>query len=194
MFGATVALVAVTFLLAVGAAWYATETRRMVKRMDMQREESVRPFLALQVVPFGPNLVKLRIQNLGPGPALNVTAKFDVLPSFHGSEVEWSYPLLAPGKYEEFGFPAPPGSRAEERHDLNIVRERISAVTANFAYGSASGRRYNREQCIDVSKVGHDWVSSGMMATEDHPERLMPRIAKALEGIGTKLERIKDKQ
>lgn len=28
-----------------------------------------------------------------------------------------------------------------------------------------------------------DWIASRMMATQDHPERLLPRLAEALEGI-----------
>jgi hypothetical protein len=66
------ALVGVTAVLVLITFWYATETHRTVSRMDRQREEMSRPVLTFQLVPWQANLVKLRIQNVGSGPAIKV--------------------------------------------------------------------------------------------------------------------------
>ncbi len=65
-------LVGVTIVLVLLTAWYATETHRTVKRMDREREETSRPVLTLQLIPWQPQLLKLRIQNVGNGPAVGV--------------------------------------------------------------------------------------------------------------------------
>jgi len=180
---ATWALVVVTFLLAVGAAWYALETRRIVRRMDLEREDRVRPLLGFQLIAWGPNLLKLRIQNLGSGPALEVKGYIQAISASGNVSFPWSYPLLAPGKYEEFGFPVPPGATSEDRFRLDTIRARVDTVRAQFSYKSVRGREYSLDDAISVAEVTADWISSRMLATEDHPERLVPRIAKALEGI-----------
>ena len=52
----------------------------------------------------------------------------------------------------------------------------------------AGGCDYSLDETVDVRQLTEDWVSSEMLATEDHPDRLMPRIAKALENITERLK------
>ena len=180
---ATWALVGVTFLLALVAGWYAFETRRIVRRMDAEREDRIRPLLGFALIPWQPTLIRLRIQNLGYGPALDVKGHIEAISASGNLSFPWSYPLLAPTKYEDFGFPAPPGAASDDRFRLDIVRMRVETVRAEFSYKSVSGCEYRLSDAIPVTEVTEDWISSRMMATEDHPDRLVPRIAKALEGI-----------
>jgi len=191
MTAATWALVVVTFLLAVGAAWYALETRRIVKRMDAEREDRLRPFLGFQLIPWTSTLLKLRIQNLGWGPALEVKGYIEANSGSGGASFQWSYHVLAPGRYEDFGFPAPPGASSEDRFRLDKVRERLDTVRAVFSYKSVSGCEYHLSDSISVTNLTDDWIAAQMMATEDHPDQLVPRIAKALEGIEKQIQAIR---
>jgi hypothetical protein len=103
--------------------------------------------------------------------------------------VPWRYPLLAPGKYEEFGFPDRAAEGAEERFNLDAIRRRVETVHAQFTYGSISGREYDLNDQINVRSVTGDWIASRMMATQDHPDRLLPRMAKALDAIAQAIKR-----
>lgn len=187
---ATWALVGVTFFLVVGAAWYAAETRRLANRMDRELEARTRPVLAFHLVPWHPTVVKLRIQNVGPGAAFDISGVIEGSSDGKASSLPWAYPLLLPGKYEEFGFPAAHDDR-DARHRLEKVRQRFESVRARFTYKSATGDQYELDSMIKVRDITDDWVESQMMATQDHPERLAPRIAKALDSIAESAKRIR---
>lgn len=188
MEAASWALVGITIVLCGLTGWYATETRRIVKRMDEEREAVTRPHLTIQVIPWQPGLLKLRIQNLGNGPAFRIKGEIKSIASDSNAEspkFDWSYVVLSPGKYEEFGFP----SRSERsRFRLQEIRETVARTEAHFEYFSGTGRRYTLDELVDIKELTADWVDSRMMATDDHPERLLPRIAKALEDIAKGLK------
>jgi hypothetical protein len=187
---ATWSLVAVTFLLALGAAWYAAETHRVVDRMDKEREARERPMLALHLVPWQGQLVKLRIQNVGPGAAFRISGAIEGRSESNSLSFPWSYELLAPGKYEEFGAPALEEDGSEGRHRLDKIRERFETIRAKFTYEAGMGKAYELDQTINVRTIANDWLEARMMATQDHPERLGPRIAKALDKIADSLSKL----
>lgn len=180
----TWALVGATILLFAAACWYATETRRIVHRMDIEREDKARPVLTSQLIPWAPGLVKLRIQNVGGGPARNVAGKIESVFIDSGSEtINWSYPLLNPDKYEEFHIPLPTSIERTKGFDLKTIKSKVSQVKAVFNCESMSGHPYKLEDSIDIQRITQDWLDSRMLATEDHPDRLLPRIAKALDEL-----------
>lgn len=186
---AEIAILVVTSVLVVVALWYAAETRRIVNRMDRQLEATTKPILVFSVIPWQARAVKLRIANAGPGPAHEIEGLVEASGDGAHEKFKWSYPVLMPGKYEEFGFPSAPGASSEERFRIDKITGRFSLVRADLSYSSGSGRKYSLQQSIDVSRLTSDWIESRMMATQDHPERLTPRIAKALESIASTLTR-----
>ncbi len=178
------AVVGVTFVLALLTGWYAWATHQIVRRMDRQQEEMVRPWLTFEMVPWQPNLLKLRVGNVGPGSALNI--KGEIRASLKNGEsvaVPWSYHLLPPNKYEEFGFPMPADAPNDARFRLGEINKRVATTEAHFTYSSVSGYQYKLDDAIPVERITSDWINSRMLATEDHPDRLLPRIAKALEDL-----------
>lgn len=181
------ALVVPSVVLACLTAWYAWETRRIVKRMDKEREEMSRPILTLQIVPWQANALKLRIQNVGNGAAIGVEGAIETETKSGVASVPWSYPLLGPDKYEEFGFPLPPGGSDNDRFSFNAIKEKVVEVRAKFTYKSVSGAKYQLQAEVPIEKVTKDWEDSRMLVTQDHPERIPPRIAAALEDVAKKL-------
>lgn len=179
-------LIGVTFLLVCITTWYAIENHRIVRRMDKEHEETVRPILTFQLIPWQANSLKLRIQNVGSGPALGIRGTIETVMESDSVSVTWSYPILTSDKYEEFGFPMPPNASNEERFRMDLLKSKVNKVLANFAYKSVTGQQYELNESIDIQQVTEDWISSRMMATQDHPERLMPRIAKAIENLVSK--------
>ena len=180
------ALVGVTIILVLLTAWYATETHRTVKRMDREREEMSCPILTLQLIPWQPKLLKIRIQNVGNGSAMSVKGVSETVMKSGSVSAPWSYPLLGSGKYEEFGFPMPPGASNKEHFGLDEIRSEVIEVRADFTYKSVSGCQYELKDSIQIQHVTDDWIASRMMTTQDHPERILPRIAKALEDLAKK--------
>jgi len=63
-------------------------------------------------------IVEAQDQNVGNGPAVGVKGTIEAMLKSGSASIPWSYPLLAAGKYEEFGFPTPPGASNEERFEL----------------------------------------------------------------------------
>jgi len=177
------ALAGVTFLLAAITGWYAFEMRRSVGRMDKEREEMHRPVLIFQLIPWYPKLVKLRIQNVGSGAASNIKGMFRTVTGRGTTGWSWSYPVLSPGKYEEFGIQIPSDAGSKACFNIDEIKSKVTEVQVEFTYKSIPGCQYKLEDSINVQKVIEDWSKSKMMATEDHPDRLLPRIAKALDEL-----------
>ena len=181
---ATWVLVGVTTVLAILTGWYAWLTSGIVRRMDREREELSRPWLTFQLVPWHPNVIKLRVENLGAGPAMEIKGKIETeLKDGNRVPFNWSYHLLASGKFEEFGFPMPEGVGNGARFYVDKIREIVTSVRADFSYSSVSSHQYQLQDIIDIGSITNDWIGSRMMVTEDRPDRLMPRIAKALEDL-----------
>jgi hypothetical protein len=158
--------------------------------MDRELDQRIRPFLAFHLVPWQPKLLKLRIQNVGAGPAFAIKGMVEAVTKEGTEAFDWSYPLLAPGKYEEFGVPSRPETTAQERFGLDQIREHVESIRARFTYAAANGRGYALDELISIKDITDDWIQSRMMATQDHPERLLPRIAKALDDLVEAVKRL----
>jgi len=180
-------LASVTIVLVIITIWYAIETRRIVKRMDMEREESYRPVITFQLIPWQPNLLKLRIQNIGNGPAFDVKGSIKTFTNSGQIPIPWSYPLLGKDKYEEFGFAIQSDDGIKTIYKLDEIRSNVIETQVELVYTSIHGKQYKLEESIKVQEVTNDWIASKMMATQDHPDRLLPRIAKTLEEISNKI-------
>ena len=122
----------------------------------------------------------MRIQNVGLGAAFGVVGKIEADTKSGIISTPWSYPVLGVDKYEEFGVPVSDNKR---EFDFNAIRLNVTKMGAKFTYKSISGVEYRLEDSIDVQKLAADWVVSQMLVTQDHPDRIMPRIAKAIEDL-----------
>lgn len=191
MEAATWALVGVTFSLVVLTGWYAYETRRTVRRHQEEIEAMSRPLLAFQLISWQPRLVKLRIQNVGNGIALDVKGEMRTVLR-HGGHVSvpWACAGLMAGMYEEFGIPVTSDRSRKFEYQLDEIRTHVTEAVAEFNYRSASGNSYDLRHSIAVADMIDAWVSSRMLVTQDQPERIMPRIAKTLESIDNRLKRL----
>jgi hypothetical protein len=177
-----------TVILVIITGLYVRETRQMVKNMEREREEMRLPILTFQLISWAPTLLKLRIQNVGSGVAKNIEGAIESRVKSGGSaRFSWSCPLLCVGQYEEFGVPMPEGTEKGDWFTLKVIHQRIIDVKAKFKYKSTRGVEYELDETIPIEKVTDDWVKSGMLVSEDRPERIMPRIARALEVIATYL-------
>jgi hypothetical protein len=179
----------ITVVLVLITAWYAWETRRIVRNMENDREAMHRPVLAFQLVAWQAGFLKLKIQNVGNGVAVKIEGKIESDIKTGSASFPWSYTLLCANQYEEFGFPMPEGSSTNDRFKLDTIKEKVIQVKAEFAYESVTGKKYVLEDSLPIQKITQDWVASRMLITQDHPDRIMPRIAETLENIKKEMEK-----
>lgn len=182
--------VSITVILVLITGWYAWETRRIVRNMEHDREEMHRPALSLQLISWQATALKLRIQNVGGGPALDIEGTIESRTKDGINLFSWSYPFLNVDKYEEFGLPMPKDSKTEDRFNFEKIRQNVLEVQAKLDYKSLGGVLYKLDKIIPVEKITEDWVNSKMLVTGDHPDRIMPRIAKTLEGIEKQIKEL----
>ena len=182
-------LVLATVALVIVGAWYATETRRMVNRMDRDREDRSRPILTFSLIPWHPKVIKLRLQNAGAGPAFHIEGKIHSEGSWGSNGFGWSHACMQSGDFEEWAVPLAPDMDPQQGYQIDAVRQFVSVVKASFTYGSASGSKYSLSEAIDPGRITAEWIQSRMLATRDHPSRLPQRIAEGVESIAKELSR-----
>jgi hypothetical protein len=103
--GMDTALLVLTGVLAFATLVYAGFAGWAAYEMRASRQLSIRPSLALMVVPYSPTGGHLALTSLGPGTAVDVdvTIRFDPL----GESRPWRTDVLRPGDRVEFLFPGP---------------------------------------------------------------------------------------
>ncbi len=104
--------------------------------------------------------------------------------------MNWKYSAMRVGYFEEFGIPIPEDESGEwtESFKNDEIRAKVSKITVDSSYQATTGEQYEDTEVIDVAAITSSWIAKKMMATEDHPERLVPRIARALEKISKQIE------
>jgi hypothetical protein len=175
-----VALEILTGLLAAAALVYAGFAGWAAWEMRETRRLSIRPKLALQVLPHGLNHGHLALTNLGPGAALEV----DVMLTFEplGESRPWRTDILVPGERAEFMFPspavdAPPFNFADlERENVRVLLE-----------GSARDVGWNKHAVRDEVDASA-WSSTVERSRQLYVKPPMQRIGDELERIRNALE------
>lgn len=129
----TLALVGITF-------WYAWQTQQMVREMAQARSAAVRPALRLDFGLLPEESVFLVLENVGVGPALQVSVVLEIkgfTTSYEPDRLD--LPLVRPG--ERFDFLYPTWGGAELMSLENVASVPVSIVMTG--------------NCIDVSGRQH---------------------------------------
>jgi len=173
-------IVVLTVVLTCITGWYAYETRQLVKLTNIQIKEIRKPVLAFQLIPWRGMALKLRIQNVGKGPAFNIEGSIESDMGVNKKSVPWSYSMLDVGKYEEFGVPSDSGKSI---FHFDEIRNQVLTITAKFSYENDAGERFKLYYSINVKQLTQDWFDSKMLISQDSPEHMLPRIAEAIEEL-----------
>ena len=185
-----------TVVLAIVTGLYVRETRQMVRNMEREREEMLRPILIFQMMYWWSTMaLVLRIQNVGSGAAVDIKGTIESRLKAGGPVLfPWSCKLLCAGRYQELSIPTPEGIRKEDRLIAERIQESVVDVRAKLKYKSAIGVEYELDDIKaieEVTKMIGEVGISLVLVHEDDPEQVMSRIARALEGINEKLRRQK---
>jgi hypothetical protein len=174
-------------ILVAVTAIYVILTWRMVKDMRQAREAEIEPHLVASLFVFPILNVKLRIQNAGRGPALDIKAEFWLEPAVGTTTSTWLHPVLLSNSFEEFFLPGREFSleKLASLHDKLIV---------NLQWVNAFKHVQKAKYEIDLKKQKDGWTNAGFLA---HPEEISIQLGKIkdeLNQIRRHFDRIKNEQ
>lgn len=149
-FVALISLIGNFTLLGV-TVWYAWQTQQMVREMREGRIASVRPILRLDIHLIGANVL-LKIENVGPGPALDVHTSMRASDSSNDDEqtTKWNAPILRAGEHHLFHFPM---TSAGDIPTFAVLQESECVVALSGTCQNAHGLEYTIKDCLRFGKT-----------------------------------------
>lgn len=175
-------------ILAVITAVYAFLTWRMVSEMRVARESQTDANLIASPVDLGPISAQVRLQNAGPGPALNVSVTVSLEPPLGSPSQTWRHPALLAGQTEHFLIP---GERIEALRDLAARHE---SLKIEVQWTNIFGSTKTTQSTHPLAALAEGWYSGGrLIPPDDIPTQItdvreeLKKIAKALESIAHRL-------
>jgi hypothetical protein len=177
----TVATILTAVLVGI-TGYYAWQTNRMVKEMRRARGAQILPRIVPNLQLLGGGNAFLRIDNVGPGPALKVDVEFWLEPN--GDHRRWRAPLIPSGDGQSFD-PAP-GEAGNEKLLLDNMTAQYSELRVTGACFDALGQPHAIDERLEIR---HFWTTrkAGLGIQPQDRQREMAghldRIAKDLKGL-----------
>lgn len=183
-----------TVILVIMTGLYVRESRQMVKNMEREREEMHRPILIFQMLYWWASMeLVLRIQNVGSGAAVDVEGTIESRLKAGGPVLfRWGRKLLCAGQYQDLSIPMTKATRKEDRLSVERIQESVVDVRTKLKYKSTIGVEYELDDTKAIEKVTKIMDEAGMsqeLVHGDDTERVMSRIAGALEEIADHLRK-----
>ena len=168
-------------ILVVVTAVYVVLTWRMVLEMRRAREAESEAHLVAMLVPLGPLAVKLCIHNAGTGPAFNIRAEFQVVPSGDTTPKIWLHPALLSQTSEYFFLPG-------NEFDLKALAAKYEKIIVSLEWSNIFGRKREASYDIVFQKYIEGWYEIGFMIQPDDIPEQFEKITKELSRIREALE------
>ena len=172
----TIVVASATVVLAIVTVWYAYTTHKMLMEVEKARKEEVQPKLWARLDFFTPLYNVLRIENIGRGPAINISVEYSVTPG--GDIKKWEHPMLSTKEYQRFMLPIP-----EDDAYIETLVRKYEFVTVRFDYDDLNGENHKEKVSIDLKKFKDN------IGTTLNEETLADQV----KGIKEQLEKIHEK-
>lgn len=170
-------LVVVTVIYVVLTYWLVRETRRA-------REAEVEPELVASLIPIGGNwLVKLRINNVGNGPALGIKAKFRLEPANDVADVNWFHPVLISGAFEDFRMPG-------GKHSLKRLSEEHDKLIIEMSWINSFKKKKEKKVVFDFKSMIEGWSEVRMLLPPEEISTQLGQIKDELARIKTIMQNL----
>ena len=150
-------IVIFTFVVTLSTVCYAALTWRLVSETRKLREVQTEPkiHITLESLDFAINIVRLKIKNIGLGPASDL--QFDPTVISGGQSAEkLLQDFIRPNFFETGLHHFGPGQSIHSR-DTQITDDfegkSASRLSFKLRYKSATGKKYNEEIIIDMSEI-----------------------------------------
>jgi|GEM_PF-1893432 len=169
---------------------YVILTWRMVTEMRRARESESEPQLISTLVPLGAMRVKLRIQNVGLGPALQIAAQIQLQPE-SGEAAIWQQPALISGAFQDFLIP---DKWTDQVPSFQQVAARYQKLIIRLEWSNVFGCKRHVTHEIDLQQLEHGWFSRYRLVQPDDLAEQLEAIRKELQGIRDELAKPNDER
>jgi hypothetical protein len=168
-------LALLTAVLVGVTAFYAWQTKGLVDEMREARATSVLPRLAVSIQTLIAGVGWVRLANIGPGPALDVTATLTMLPD--GFDISWTAHVVAPNEHRDF-IPTPPDDPHAQLGYLNRLTERFSHIRLVAEYKDALGTTHHTDETIEIREWWRGVVEAHSLVVKDWDEETAKELGK----------------
>jgi len=157
----------------------------MVREMRQAREAENEPQLVATLIPFPILNVKLRIHNVGRGPALSVKAEIRLEPANNTQTSTWLHPAVLSNAFEDFILPGREFSleKLASQHDeviidLHWLNSLSHSRSANFR--------------INLKQQKEGWDKVGLLVHPDDTATQLGKIKDELTHIRKHFDKIEN--
>jgi len=166
---------------------YVFLTWQLVKETRQAREAERKAYIAVFPVPMGQAHAKVRIQNLGRGPALDIHATLELVGSSK-EENTWDWPVLQPNEYEDFLIPT---SNEQRSLTLRELAEMYEDLVVDIRWRSSFGKNEKSIFTFTLQNIVDGWYYSGRLIPTPSMDSSLHQIEKHLKKISRELETIR---
>jgi len=166
-------------LLVIITAVYVGLTWRMIREMQRTREAELEASLITTVVHMGGPHVKLRLQNVGQGPALDIEARIRLEPIGTSENRTWRNPALLSGDFQDFKFP----DTTDKPFDLNYLAENYDNVCIDLHWSSLLHKGQSAKHKINLKDHKEGSWQAGALLPEKGISDWLKSINDTLEDV-----------
>lgn len=176
-------LAALTLALVLITGYYAWQTRQTVREMKRARGVAVLPRLAISMKALGAGTGWPQIANVGPGPAIDVSAYITYQPS--GPTIPWRAHVVAPNEAHEL-FPPDPDKQGERVYHIDNLTKHYTHIHLRATYEDALGGAHTTDDRVEI----REWWQVLQDANERLPHDPAQEVVKQLEKIDRHLDKL----
>jgi len=157
----------------------------MVREMRQAREEENEPQLVATLIPFPILNVKLRIHNVGRGPALSIQAEIRLEPANNTQISTWFHPALLSNAFEDFILPG-------REFSLEKLASQHDEVIIDLHWLHSLSRSHNASYKINLKQQKEGWKKVRLLVHPDDTATQLGKIKDELTQIRRHIDKIEN--
>lgn len=150
----------------------------MVVEMRKAREAESEPQLVATLIPLGGMIIKLRISNVGGGPALDIKAVISLEPNKEDNTATWMHPALLSNNHEDFRLPG-------DNNYLDKLASNFDKLVVDLEWHNSFNKFREKTFKLDLKRLHEGWTNVKFLV---HPDDVSGQLGK----IKDELSHIKD--
>lgn len=169
-------------ILVLVTSVYVFLTWKMAVEMKKTRELQDDSLLVAALFPYGVELARLKIINVGNAPALKVSAVVKLSTDIGDNSLIWEHPVLLSGEHEIFRLPG-------SSESIKEIANHLGKLVVELKWENLLGQSRSRIVTVDIEDLRKGWFESRfILPTEEIPVQLQ-RIKDELSRINDHLQK-----